>query len=60
MTRPSWVALQGMAHRFIELDEAVVHVIILVSFLWLWFSVPLPSEGEGWEVYRSFLMGETD
>ena len=43
MTRPSWVALQGMAHSFIELDEAVVHVIRLVSFLWLWFSVCLPS-----------------
>ena len=23
---PSWVALQGMAHSFIELDKAVVHV----------------------------------
>jgi len=40
MTRPSWVALHGMAHNFIsfiELDKAVVHVIRLVSFLWLWF-----------------------
>ena len=34
MTRPSWVALHGMAHSFIELDKAVVHVISLVSFLW--------------------------
>ena len=33
MTRPSWVALHGMAHSFIELDKAVVHVISLVSFL---------------------------
>ena len=33
MTRPSWVALHGMAHVFIELDKAVVHVIKLVSFL---------------------------
>ena len=33
MTRPSWVALQGMAHSYIELDKAVVHVIRLVSFL---------------------------
>ena len=32
---------------FIELDKAVVHVIRLVSFLWLWFSVCLPSDGEG-------------
>ena len=39
MTRLSWVALHGMAHSFIELDKGVVHVIRLVSFLWLWFSV---------------------
>ena len=37
LTRPSWVALHGMAHSFIELDKAVVHVIRLSSFLWLWF-----------------------
>ena len=47
MTHPSWVALHSMAHSFIELDKAVVHVIRLVSFLWLWFSVCLPSDGEG-------------
>ena len=47
MTCPSWVALHGMTHSFIELDKAVVHVIRLVSFLWLWFSVCLPSDGEG-------------
>ena len=29
----SWVALHKMAHSFIELDKAVVHVIRLVSFL---------------------------
>ena len=33
MTCPSWVALHGMAHSFIELDKAVVHVIRLVSVL---------------------------
>ena len=33
MTRLSWVALHGVAHSFIELDKAVVHVISLVSFL---------------------------
>ena len=33
MTRLSWVAPQGMAHSFIELDKAVVHVIRLVRFL---------------------------
>ena len=47
MTHPSWVALHGMAHSFTELDKAVVHVIRLVNFLWLWFSVCLPSDGEG-------------
>ena len=47
MTRPSWVALYSMADSFIELDKAVVHVIRLVSFLWLWFSFCLPSDGEG-------------
>ena len=39
VTHPSWVALHGMAHSCIELDKAVVHVIRLVSFLWLWFSL---------------------
>ena len=29
MTHPSWVARHGMAHSFIELDKAVVHVIRL-------------------------------
>ena len=38
MTHPSWVAQDGMAHSFIELDKAVAHAISLVSFLWLWFS----------------------
>ena len=33
MACPSWVALQGMAHSFIELDKAMVYVISLVSFL---------------------------
>ena len=47
MIRLSWVALHGMAHSFIELDRAVVHVIRLVSFLRLWFSISLPSDGEG-------------
>ena len=42
MARPSWVAQQGMAHSFIELDKAVVHVISLVSFVWLWFSSVCP------------------
>ena len=45
MTHPSWVALYSMAHSFIELDKAVVHVISLISFLWLWFSFCLSSDG---------------
>ena len=45
ITCSSWVALHGMAHHFTELGEAVVHVIRLVSFLWLWFSFCLPSDG---------------
>jgi len=45
MTHPSWVALHGKAHSFIELDKSVVHVISLISFLWLWFSFCLPSGG---------------
>ena len=32
MTRTSWEPLHGMAHSFIELDKAVVHVIRLVTF----------------------------
>ena len=47
MTRLSWVAIHSMAHSFTELDKAVVHVISLDSFLWLWFSFCLPSGGEG-------------
>ena len=39
MTHLSWMALHGMAHSFTELDKTVVHVIRLVSFLWLWFSL---------------------
>ena len=44
MTHLSWVTLHVMAHSFIELDKAVVHVISLISFLWLWFSFCLPSD----------------
>ena len=47
MTHPSWVALHGMAHSFTELDKAVVHMICLISFLLLWFSFCLPSDGWG-------------
>ena len=47
MTCLSWVAVHGLAHSLIELDKAVIHVIKLFIFLWLWFSVCLPSDGEG-------------
>ena len=57
MTRLSWVALHGVAHSFIELDKAVVHVISLVSFLCFDFHsvCPLmdkdkrPIESSSWE-----------
>ena len=45
MTHPFWVALQGMAHSFIELHKAVIHVFSLVvvvqllSHIWL-FVIP--------------------
>ena len=42
MTCPSRLALHGMAHSFIELDKAVVHVITLVSFLWCGFQSVCP------------------
>ena len=45
MSSLSWVALKAMAHGFIESDKAVIHMISLVSFLWLWFSLCLPSDG---------------
>ena len=54
MIHPAWVALHGMAHSFIELYMAVVHVIKLVSFLCLWVLVCLLSDGEGLEAYGSF------
>ena len=45
ITRPSWVALLSMAHsQFSELDKTVIHVINLVSFLWLWFSFCLVED----------------
>ena len=44
MTCLSWMALwlYSLTHGFTELDKAVVQVI---SFLWLWFSFCLPSDG---------------
>ena len=44
MTHLTWVALHNIAHSFIELDKAVIHVISFVSFLWLWFLFCLPSD----------------
>ena len=47
MTHLYWVAPQVMAHSFIELDKAMVHVIRLLHFLCLWFSICLSSDREG-------------
>ena len=44
MTHLSLVVPHSMAYSFIELDKAVVHVISLVSLLWLCFSFCLPSD----------------
>ena len=44
MTHLPWLALHGKAHSFIELDKAVVHVISLLSFLWMSFSLCLPFD----------------
>ena len=41
MTRPSWVAPWALL-GFIELDKAVVHVIKLAGFLFLWFQCVCP------------------
>ena len=46
--------LHGMAHRFLKLYKAVIHVISLISFLWLWFSF-----WRLWDYGSCFLMGET-
>ena len=45
MTCLSWVVLHGMALSFIDLDKDIVHVMSLISFLLLWFSFCLPSDG---------------
>ena len=48
---PPWPIHLGCPYMawlsLIELDKAVFHMIRLVSFLWLWFSFCLPSDGEG-------------
>ena len=41
MTCPSWVAPRAWL-SFIELDKALVYVIRLTSFLWLWFQCVCP------------------
>ena len=44
MTPPSWT-LHSIFHSFIELEKTVIHVISLFSFLFLWFSFCMPSDG---------------
>ena len=55
MTCPPWVALHSMAHSFIELDKAVVHVSRLVSFLWGGFQsvCPWPTSIGSWKKQES-------
>ena len=45
MTHLSCVALHAIAHSCIELDKSVVHMISLISFLWLLFTCT-PSDGK--------------
>ena len=61
MTRPSWVALHGMAHSFIEPNKAMVHVISLVSLLSLWFSFCLDKDKRLMEAscWERLIEGET-
>ena len=58
---PAWPFHLGwpyyMDYSFIELDRAVIHVISLVSFLCLWFSFCLSSDGRELKACGSFLMG---
>ena len=56
---PCWVVLHGMAHSFIELDQAVVHVISLLAFCDSGFHSVCPLRDKD-EAYGSFLMGEND
>ena len=55
MIHLSWVALHSIAHSFIELDKVVVHVIRLISFLIMVFSLlwKLPDR-------RDWLRGKLD
>ena len=50
-TCPPWPARPGWPHTawlsFIELDKAVVRVIRLASFLWLWFQCVCPLMPSG-------------
>ena len=62
---PPWTAHLGLPHTawlsFIELDKAVVRVIRLTSFLWLWFQCicPLmPSRNTYHLTWVSFILDE--
>ena len=35
MTHLSWVALHGMAHSFIKLDKAAIHMVNLVNLVFI-------------------------
>ena len=49
MTRPSWVALHSMAHSFIELDKALMHVISLVLHIYMCVCVCVCVKGCSYE-----------
>ena len=54
MTCLSWVALHGMAHSFIELDKAVVHVIRLLAFCDCGFQLVCPLMEKGKRFMEAF------
>ena len=53
MTRPSWVALHSMAHSFIELDKAEVHVIRLISLVKAMVFPVLMNGYESWTIKKA-------
>ena len=54
MIHPSWVALHGIAHCFIELHKAMIHVMILISFKWLCFHSVYPLMDEDKSLLQAF------
>ena len=59
MTHLSWVALPGMAHSFIESDKPVVHLISLISFLWLW-PILWPPDVKNDSLEKTLMLGKIE